>query len=129
MSAPDVTYTSCYCEENIWLLCATFFEDVAIRAKWDIYAAFISNERKSVRHLQLISRRAHTPDVVSTQVALWSQKASRTPDGLVVWDYHVVLCLRSRGRRPAADEPYPGSGSGSLARGDIILHFLRSLMS
>ncbi|EIN07838.1 hypothetical protein PUNSTDRAFT_69424 [Punctularia strigosozonata HHB-11173 SS5] len=75
---PDVTYTSCYCEENAYLLCATFSQNADVAASWDVSVAFVSNARQTV--------------------ALWSQKASRDLDGLVVWDYHVVLCLRSRAR-------------------------------
>ena len=28
------------------------------------------------------------------QVALWNQKAARRPDGVVIWDYHVILILK-----------------------------------
>ncbi|XP_025090758.1 protein N-terminal glutamine amidohydrolase-like isoform X1 [Pomacea canaliculata] len=58
------------CEENVWKLCDH------IRTKHPshlekCFVVFISNEEK--------------------QVPLWHQKASKRPDRLVVWDYHVVL--------------------------------------
>lgn len=59
-------YAARYCEENIWHL----GHRVADRRA---YAVFVSNPDRSV--------------------ALWCQRASPRPDGLVVWDYHVVLAV------------------------------------
>ncbi|RPD59122.1 hypothetical protein L227DRAFT_576350 [Lentinus tigrinus ALCF2SS1-6] len=74
---PAAVYTSCYCEENIYLLAQTFVQAASApgRAKpwaWEIYVVFVSNGRKTV--------------------ALWSQKVHA--GGVVVWDYHVFLVLR-----------------------------------
>ncbi|PIL30513.1 hypothetical protein GSI_07213 [Ganoderma sinense ZZ0214-1] len=77
-------YTSCYCEENIYLLAQNFLAEAHTQASrglawpWELYVVFISNRRKTV--------------------ALWSQRL-RAPQ-VVVWDYHVVLVLR-----PAASVP------------------------
>ncbi|KAI0831761.1 N-terminal glutamine amidase-domain-containing protein [Trametes gibbosa] len=75
-------YTSCYCEENVYLLAQAFtkLSDAyptgdRVPCPWQVYVVFISNGGKTV--------------------ALWSQKAAR--DGLIVWDYHVVLVLLPRG--------------------------------
>ncbi|RDX52697.1 hypothetical protein OH76DRAFT_1399945 [Lentinus brumalis] len=73
---PGARYTSCYCEENVYLLAQTFVEEAGASSHakpwpWEIYVVFISNGGKTV--------------------ALWSQKARA---GVVVWDYHVVLVLR-----------------------------------
>ncbi|KAK7689131.1 hypothetical protein QCA50_007822 [Cerrena zonata] len=74
----DAIYTSCYCEENIYLLAETFAR-IAQRDKaafpWDVYVVFISNRDK--------------------MVALWCQKVRQD---VVVWDYHVILVLRPRSR-------------------------------
>ncbi|GBE82628.1 hypothetical protein SCP_0410130 [Sparassis crispa] len=82
----DSVYTSCYCEENVYLLAQAFTarKETERDWRWDVYAVFVSNPGKTV--------------------ALWKQKAR---DDIVVWDYHVVLVLRptpplARGR--AVDE-------------------------
>ncbi|KAK7014987.1 hypothetical protein R3P38DRAFT_2787104 [Favolaschia claudopus] len=66
-SPPQTAYTFSYCEENVYLLCAAF-----LLQGYDVLAVFISNEEKTV--------------------ALWNQKL----DTVVIWDYHVVLLLRSQ---------------------------------
>ncbi|KZV71774.1 hypothetical protein PENSPDRAFT_605295 [Peniophora sp. CONT] len=81
---PSIIYTSCYCEENVWLLAQHFQANVEVVRDWDIYVLFISNENKTV--------------------ALWRQKAR--PD-VVVWDYHVILLLR----RKCRDEKPPSCSS------------------
>lgn len=42
------TYTSCYCEENIYLLCQTFLANELVASVWDPYVIFISNESRTV---------------------------------------------------------------------------------
>ncbi|KAF9246118.1 N-terminal glutamine amidase-domain-containing protein [Melanogaster broomeanus] len=69
-------YTSCYCEENIYLLVKRFLTPPENRQKWDVFAVFISNPTRTV--------------------ALWNQRMASSRDTAVVWDYHVVLVLRSR---------------------------------
>lgn len=69
-------YTSCYCEENVYLLCQTFLTNEQVSSEWDIFGVFISNPSKTV--------------------ALWGQKNARIPGSVVVWDYHVVLLLLPR---------------------------------
>ncbi|KDQ59505.1 hypothetical protein JAAARDRAFT_127313 [Jaapia argillacea MUCL 33604] len=71
----DAVYTPFYCEENIYLLAQSFLESNVVISVWEPFVVFISNTTKSV--------------------ALWNQKAAEV-DGLVVWDYHVVLVLRPR---------------------------------
>jgi protein N-terminal glutamine amidohydrolase len=44
----DAIYTSCYCEENIYLLAQSFSVNPDIAGTWDIYVVFISNYNKSV---------------------------------------------------------------------------------
>ncbi|EKM55911.1 uncharacterized protein PHACADRAFT_256845 [Phanerochaete carnosa HHB-10118-sp] len=81
MAAPPVPsdhiYTSCYCEENIFLLADALTRSAASEdnevVAWDVYVVFVSNHHKSV--------------------ALWEQKAR---EGVVLWDYHVLLVLRAR---------------------------------
>ena len=62
----DPPYAARYCEENVWQL----GRRATGRSAW---AVFVSNPERSV--------------------ALWCQRASPRPDGLVVWDYHVVLAV------------------------------------
>ncbi|KAI0781311.1 N-terminal glutamine amidase-domain-containing protein [Trametes elegans] len=69
-------YTSYYCEENVYLLAQMLTQLLHTDSRgglWQVFVVFISNSGKTV--------------------ALWSQKAR---DGVVVWDYHVVLVLVSR---------------------------------
>ncbi|KAK7467065.1 hypothetical protein VKT23_004126 [Stygiomarasmius scandens] len=72
----DSVYTSCYCEENIYLLVKTFLDDPSITSSWEPFVIFISNATQSI--------------------ALWNQKLSKTNELPVVWDYHVILVLRPR---------------------------------
>ena len=51
----NAVYTSCYCEENIYLLAQTFAgaANAAGRASpgpWEIYVVFVSNGGKTVRN-------------------------------------------------------------------------------
>lgn len=77
LALPDVPYTACYCEENVYLLgeALTRFDPTTCPR---IFAVVISNPNKSA--------------------AIWQQLASRytaDSDWLVVWDYHVVLVARN----------------------------------
>lgn len=60
-------YTPCYCEENAYLLC----QQLAQNRQDDVHVVLISNPAQ--------------------QVAFWHQRASNRADGLVVWDYHVLV--------------------------------------
>ena len=69
----DCQYAACYCEENVYKLT----QKLAVEhpeSLPDTWAVFISNPGRCV--------------------PLWSQKAGREGDGLVVWDYHVILLHR-----------------------------------
>ncbi|KAI0648246.1 N-terminal glutamine amidase-domain-containing protein [Trametes meyenii] len=94
---PDSVYTPCYCEENVYLLARRFTQLSEVHATerrgpwpWQIFVVFISNGGKTV--------------------ALWSQKAR---DGVVVWDYHVVLVLLPRAPHDSGDGSHIASGVGS----------------
>eukprot|EP01103_Thecamoeba_quadrilineata_P008522 TRINITY_DN1825_c0_g1_i2.p1 TRINITY_DN1825_c0_g1~~TRINITY_DN1825_c0_g1_i2.p1 ORF type:complete len:214 (-),score=23.35 TRINITY_DN1825_c0_g1_i2:23-664(-) len=62
------TYTSCYCEENIYKLCEKVL-DAGDPSKY--YAVFVSNQKK--------------------EVLLFHQKAHKDGCNYVIWDYHVIL--------------------------------------
>ena len=66
----EPAYAAFYCEENVWHLS----QDARLgdRQRW---VAFISNPSRSC--------------------ALWSQRASASPELPVIWDYHVVLLAES----------------------------------
>ncbi|HET6582698.1 MAG TPA: hypothetical protein VFG69_04610 [Nannocystaceae bacterium] len=59
-----------WCEENVWHLCA----DPRVRDGVAEVAVVTNADRR---------------------VALLHQRASPRPDGLVVWDYHVLLCSQT----------------------------------
>ncbi|KAJ7694220.1 N-terminal glutamine amidase-domain-containing protein [Mycena rosella] len=67
---PETIHTPFYCEENVFLLGEAF-----LSCGQEVFAVFISNEFKTV--------------------VLWNQKQSKDPQSVVVWDYHVVLWLRT----------------------------------
>ncbi|GLJ16219.1 hypothetical protein SUGI_0271830 [Cryptomeria japonica] len=69
-------YTSCYCEENVYMLCKSLCSaGVATSHGSDLFVVFISNENR--------------------QIPLWHQKPSEI-EGLVIWDYHVICVQKSR---------------------------------
>ncbi|XP_073678008.1 protein N-terminal glutamine amidohydrolase [Garra rufa] len=68
-SRNQCVYTSCYCEENVWKLCE-HVKDQGTCSLDEVYAVFISNDRK--------------------MIPIWKQKSSRG-DEPVIWDYHVIL--------------------------------------
>ncbi|PKY12539.1 hypothetical protein RhiirB3_360866 [Rhizophagus irregularis] len=72
-SDKKLIYTSCYCEENIYHLCKELDD---IKNKIDIYVCFISNENLTV--------------------PLWKQRASKYSDGMIIWDYHVILIVKEK---------------------------------
>ncbi|CAO3655255.1 unnamed protein product [Mucor hiemalis] len=65
----DLTYTRCYCEENIYLLCKEVKEKQQDLLKF-CSVIYISNEDR--------------------MVPLWKQKAGEGEQP-VIWDYHVIL--------------------------------------
>lgn len=72
---PVTPYTACYCEENVYLLAEALKRLLPSSAK--IFPVVISNPTKSI--------------------AVWQQSASAysaDDDFLVVWDYHVILCMK-----------------------------------
>ncbi|XP_072984000.1 protein N-terminal glutamine amidohydrolase isoform X1 [Typha latifolia] len=71
LDASSFTYTPFYCEENVYFLCKKLSASgIADPVGLDLFVVFISNEEK--------------------KIPLWYQKASKTIDGLVLWDYHVI---------------------------------------
>ena len=71
----DQTYTSCYCEENIWHLCDKIKKTNRLTENQKAFVIFISNKNKTV--------------------PLWNQSSSQDQEGLVIWDYHVILIIRN----------------------------------
>ncbi|XP_056447442.1 protein N-terminal glutamine amidohydrolase [Gadus chalcogrammus] len=72
-SRDSCVYTSCYCEENVWKLCE-FVNAQTPDLLREVYAVFISNERRTV--------------------PLWKQKSGPGNEP-VIWDYHVILLHKS----------------------------------
>ncbi|KAG6821073.1 hypothetical protein H0H93_007232 [Arthromyces matolae] len=91
-SIPQTPYTSCYCEENIYLLAQAFLDDLVIAREWEVFVVFISNQSKTVAYS-------------SPSKALWNQKCAQDPGAAVVWDYHVVLLLQLRNKTAGSIEP------------------------
>ncbi|MCO5601791.1 hypothetical protein L7F22_055916 [Adiantum nelumboides] len=75
----DFSYTACYCEENVYMLCEKLAKsDIAAHDASDLFVVFISNANK--------------------QIPIWCQKAGYPEeDGFVIWDYHVILIQTKRG--------------------------------
>jgi len=71
----DCLYAACYCEENVYKLVEKISKEhpECLPSTW---AVFISNSAQ--------------------QIPLWRQKSGRKDDGLVVWDYHVLLLHRNK---------------------------------
>ncbi|XP_053322451.1 protein N-terminal glutamine amidohydrolase [Spea bombifrons] len=69
------TYTSCYCEENVWKLCE-FVRDLHPQHLEEVYAVFLSNNSRAI--------------------PLWKQRLGKF-DEPVVWDYHVILLHVTQG--------------------------------
>ena len=44
----DSVYTSCYCEENVYLLAQALSTDPRVVERRDVYVVFVSNENKTV---------------------------------------------------------------------------------
>lgn len=107
---PDSVYTSCYCEENIYLLCRALLQTPSVTELWDIFVVFISNANKAVG-IRLwpspLVMRVFIDITLFTQVALWYQKTARSPDYPVVWDYHVILVLRPRRKEHTKETGHP----------------------
>jgi len=108
----QLTYTSCYCEENVWKMC----EKVRDRTRanggpsstGDIlsrcFVAFISNPSK--------------------KVPLWYQKAGADPANRpVVWDYHVILIFDGRGMTSSPSSSPSASSSSWVYDLDTCLPF------
>ncbi|CAG8630576.1 5104_t:CDS:2 [Ambispora leptoticha] len=74
-----LTYTACYCEENVYLLCRKLVcdkhpendKDSLASSDFKIYAVFISNKNETI--------------------PLFRQRASLQDNGFIIWDYHVIL--------------------------------------
>ncbi|CAD7701527.1 unnamed protein product [Ostreobium quekettii] len=71
LSRADCTYTSCYCEENVHRLIDTLLQRGLAADAGALFAVFISNPSRTV--------------------PLWAQRKGLNPEGLVIWDYHVIL--------------------------------------
>ncbi|KAI0086626.1 hypothetical protein BDY19DRAFT_959467 [Irpex rosettiformis] len=108
----NYTYTSQYCEENVYLLADCFHQTQSTTTTrewpWTVYVVFISNDDKTATCSSTLN---------FFNVALWNQRSSKRPEmgNLVVWDYHVVLVLVLRKdcnlTRKANEESEEESGS------------------
>ena len=90
-SKREQIYTSCYCEENIWHLCDKIKKSNCLKENHKAYVIFISNENRAV--------------------PLWNQASSQSEEGLVIWDYHVILIIKTNTASEVYDLdtslPYP----------------------
>jgi len=66
----SANYWPRYCEENVWHLCGDLPEEAG-----EALVAIISNPRR--------------------QVAIRRQRAARSANGEIVWDYHVILLAKT----------------------------------
>ena len=70
LTRENCTYTSAYCEENVYKLCQSFADP------HNTYVIFITNPKKCC--------------------PVWTQQASEDPDHPVFWDYHVIMVYKPR---------------------------------
>ncbi|KAG0554828.1 hypothetical protein M758_12G125200 [Ceratodon purpureus] len=78
----DFVYSSCYCEENVYMLCKKLSElGLAAPDASDLFVVFISNPKR--------------------QIPIWRQKSSKDVGGLCIWDYHVICIQRDLRREKA----------------------------
>lgn len=75
-SASQCSYAACYCEENVYKICAAIRDSreggpEELAKAWVV---FVSNKKRVV--------------------PLWRQKAGKDEEKLVIWDYHAVLIYR-----------------------------------
>ena len=95
-------YTSCFCEENIYLLCQK------IIACDSLYAVFISNPSKSVAFWQHNGMRPE------------KQRENRP----VVWDYHVIAVSQSQYEiEIESDNNDDDNNSSSSSKGWVVFDF------
>ncbi|KAM4630780.1 protein N-terminal glutamine amidohydrolase isoform 2-T2 [Polymixia lowei] len=78
-SRETCVYTSCYCEENVWKLCE-FINAERQNLVGEVYAVFISNERR--------------------MVPLWKQRSGHG-DEPVIWLYAAQAFRSDQGIKPA----------------------------
>lgn len=78
----DFMYTSHYCEENVWMMASKIKETFPEQLRY-CYPVFISNDF------------CHIP--------LWRQSASKQEDGLVIWDYHVIMVYHNENETTVFD--------------------------
>lgn len=102
-------YTSCYCEENIYLLIKRFLDPSGGEQQWDAFSVFISNPTRTVTNMNEDSY-VRILKFITWQVALCNQRMGSSRDTAVIWDYHVVLALRERSQLPNC---YLTSGRGT----------------
>lgn len=74
--ATDFKYTACYCEENAWHLIENLVS-TSMATQAELFACFISNRNKTI--------------------PIFHQRSSARDDGLVVWDYHVIVIQSGEG--------------------------------
>jgi hypothetical protein len=88
-------YTSCYCEENIYILAKELLREREL-------AQCKESESSRGKTCPEIGNNADQLFVVfissvSKATPIWCQRSQRdTPDTPVMWDYHVVLLLKKR---------------------------------
>ncbi|EKX47527.1 hypothetical protein GUITHDRAFT_69371 [Guillardia theta CCMP2712] len=83
MRRSSCEYTSCYCEENVYLLCKQLCQPPLSQSVEKAWAIWISNENKTV--------------------AVWRQGGggrAYDEEGLAVWDYHVICAVKYQDRSP-----------------------------
>ena len=89
-SAASCSYAPCFCEENVWKLCA-HVRQAAPAELAKAYVVFVSNKKQVV--------------------PLWRQKAGKDEEKLVIWDYHVLFLYKPDERTLVfdldSDLPFP----------------------
>eukprot|EP00960_Hanusia_phi_P019692 581338-Hanusia_phi.AAC.9 len=92
------TYTSCYCEENVYLFCRQLCKPPLSQSVEKAWAIWVSNENKTVAVWRQ-GGGGRTDDEVSDGDEDFSRNDEDDDDqvGLAVWDYHVVCAVKHMG--------------------------------
>eukprot|EP00461_Guttulinopsis_vulgaris_P006873 UN06912 len=102
-----IEYSSCYCEENIWCLCA-FIYSIVMDKRVDFNPLFstsdvyqqMSNEEQTafiLRYKIMILDQFYPLFLSSSKaVIVFAQQLSVPENNLTHWDYHVILLKRWR---------------------------------
>ncbi|KAK9461693.1 N-terminal glutamine amidase-domain-containing protein [Lipomyces oligophaga] len=67
----EMPYAACYCEENIYKAAEIMLQKREPEDSYNYFVVLMSNQNE--------------------KIVFWNQRASKSQDGFIIWDYHVIL--------------------------------------